>query len=439
VPYSKSHIPQPQHHRPSGRAAVRLDGRFIYLGPWGSPEARVEYDRLIRQWLDNGRRLPDESEPLTVGGLIAEYFTKHVEVHYRKGEKPTSEADCVRQALRPVIRLHCDTPADRFGPLALEDVRDDMVASGYSRRSINKHLSRIRAAWRWGVSRELVPPESLTALQSLAGLRRGRTAAHETEPVTAVAEADLAATLPHLSAEVRAIADLQLLSGCRPGEAVSIRGDDIDRTGRPVRGGIIVWTYRVPDDRNKTAHHGRTRHVPLGPRAQHLLGPRLHRDPKGPLFRSERGGPFSVSGYRQAIDRACDAAAIEHLRIHRPDLHGKVEAARAAVRRLETDLVRMRASPGRRRKATRAVELVADELKTARADLVRTLRSAADESGAPRRWHPHQLRHNAAERLERQHGIEVAQYTLGHSTPDMTRVYSAAHLARAAEAAAMTG
>jgi len=49
------------------------------------------------------------------------------------------------------------------------------------------------------------------------------------------------------------------------------------------------------------------------------------------------------------------------------------------------------------------------------------------------------LQHNAAERLEREHGIEAAQYLLGHASPAMTRVYSAAHLARAEDAALKSG
>lgn len=32
-------------------------------------------------------------------------------------------------------------------------------------------------------------------------------------------------------------------------------------------------------------------------------------------------------------------------------------------------------------------------------------------------WHPHQLRHNAATALRREHGIEVARVILGHRSP----------------------
>jgi len=41
----------------TGRAYVRLNGRMLYLGRWGTPTSRAEYDRLIAEWLAHGRRL----------------------------------------------------------------------------------------------------------------------------------------------------------------------------------------------------------------------------------------------------------------------------------------------------------------------------------------------------------------------------------------------
>ena len=34
-------------HKPSGQARIRIDGRDIYLGKYGSPESRAAYDRLV--------------------------------------------------------------------------------------------------------------------------------------------------------------------------------------------------------------------------------------------------------------------------------------------------------------------------------------------------------------------------------------------------------
>lgn len=44
-----------RHKTRSGRAYVVLDGRRHYLGTYDDPIARAEYDRLIAEWLANGR------------------------------------------------------------------------------------------------------------------------------------------------------------------------------------------------------------------------------------------------------------------------------------------------------------------------------------------------------------------------------------------------
>ncbi len=47
-------------HKPTGQAAVTLNGRAHYLGRHGSPASRERYDALIAEWLAGGRKLPDE-------------------------------------------------------------------------------------------------------------------------------------------------------------------------------------------------------------------------------------------------------------------------------------------------------------------------------------------------------------------------------------------
>jgi integrase len=47
------------------------------------------------------------------------------------------------------------------------------------------------------------------------------------------------------------------------------------------------------------------------------------------------------------------------------------------------------------------------------------------------RWHPHQLRHNAATALRARYGLEVAQVVLGHANADTAKIYAERDLARA--------
>ena len=66
------------------------------------------------------------------------------------------------------------------------------------------------------------------------------------------------------------------------------------------------------------------------------------------------------------------------------------------------------------------------------------IRIACEKAGVPV-WHAHQLRHNAAEALEREYGYEVARIVLGHASLDATRIYAAGSLEKALAAVAMLG
>jgi hypothetical protein len=94
MPQFKDRIPKYRRHRHSGQAIVNLDGSDHYLGPHGSQTSIAEYDRLIAEWLGNGRRLPqpaDEQPRPTINQLLLPFW-EHVQKYYRKPDgTPTSE------------------------------------------------------------------------------------------------------------------------------------------------------------------------------------------------------------------------------------------------------------------------------------------------------------------------------------------------------------
>jgi hypothetical protein len=59
MPRLSKSLPKYRKHRASGQAVVRLSGKDFYLGPIGSAASRLEYDRLISEWVANGRRLTE--------------------------------------------------------------------------------------------------------------------------------------------------------------------------------------------------------------------------------------------------------------------------------------------------------------------------------------------------------------------------------------------
>lgn len=80
-------------YKRTGQAVVTLNGRDYYVGKYGSEASQTQYDRLMAEWLANGRRLPSSSEgppDYTISEVLAAYW-KHAEKYYRKAGQPTSE------------------------------------------------------------------------------------------------------------------------------------------------------------------------------------------------------------------------------------------------------------------------------------------------------------------------------------------------------------
>ena len=75
---------------------------------------------------------------------------------------------------------------------------------------------------------------------------------------------------PFLSRQLRALIDLQLATGMRSGEAVIIRGCDVDMSG-------VTWTY-IPAF-HKGEHQENQRRIFIGPRGQEILREWLRSDP----------------------------------------------------------------------------------------------------------------------------------------------------------------
>lgn len=403
------------HHKPSGQARVRINGKDHYLGRYGSQRAFDAYDELIREWLvgQDVDRLALQVDDLCL------LYVDYVREHYRKGGEETSEVHCIQLALRHLVKVHGETRIRDFSPKKLKAVRDSMIASGYVRSSINLHVGRIKRMFRWGVSEELVPVEVYQSLCTVSGLRKGRTRAKESEPVRPVPESVLEATLPHLTSIVQTMVRLQLLTGMRPGEVCAMRPCDVTLTTDG------VWVYRPKG--HKTEHHDKERRVYIGPQAQELLRPFLNREPEAYCFspaeselernakrRSNRKSPmtpsqaarkptgrrlnsrFTKDSYNRSIRRACETAfGMPH-----------------ELRDIGRSVARL---PEHQREEER-----------------QRLKQQASEWRKKHCWSPNQLRHNRATFLRERYGLEAARVVLGQSDTAVTAIYAERDFATAA-------
>ena len=176
---TRNRLPTYSLHKATGQARVWLNGKDHYLGTYGSEESRLRYAELIKAHATGVAVDPlaadgTQDDGLSVNELVQAYLTFAAR-HYQKNGSITAEVHCVRSAVRPLVNLFGDTPAKKFGPAALNAVRQSMIDSGSMCRDfINKSVGRIRRVFKYAVENELIPASVLTGLQALSPLLAGR-------------------------------------------------------------------------------------------------------------------------------------------------------------------------------------------------------------------------------------------------------------------------
>jgi integrase len=416
-------MPQVRLHRASKQGLVRINGRPLYVGRYGTPEANARYiELMIEHGYLPGPATATEPSPaapaapsepvampagdaqlpagLTVGEVCTLYM-RDIEATARGGRRSGkySKALAASRAIRPLAAM----PAAEFGTRAMLDVRKRLISTPASnrkpdehgkvptlcRRYVNEVIGHIRRMFDWAVLHELVPNDRAAALAVVKPLRRGDDHnARETKRRKPVRPSIVKATLPYMTAEVADLIWFIRLTGCRPSEAARMRLCRIFDRDRP------VWRY-VPK-RHKTAHKGKSRHVPIGPQAQAIV--QAHTAGRGErdyVFTPKRSVPS-----RKAHD------GVIPIEPRRPTAHareafnkdGIVQAVRRAIARANKE-----------RKATGKTPLP--------------------------HWTPYQLRYRRLREIRKAAGREAAQATAGHTRETMTEHYAPANWGRAARAA----
>lgn len=388
---------------------------------WTLEQCKPHQARILLEYQATGiiprntaRRL-QETGP-TVNMLIARYKL-HCERHYvNKASVPTSEQNCIRQALRPLTRLYGPTALADFGPVALAAVRDASASGswmndaerefaakrgqpiGRCRNVTNRDLGRLKRLFRWGVSQQLVTAEKLVALETVDGIPAHRGRARETGDVGPPVPGAVDQVLPLLSRQLAAVATLQRLTGLRPSEALEAKVCDFDRTGEllaefglPLPPELAGKVWAFCPERHKNAWRGTKRIVPINEEAQALLRPWLD---------GRRPGDYLFSPAEARRERN-----LERRRLRK---------------------TRVQPSQRDRRKREPAKTYGAHYVETSYAQQVR---KACLKAGVTP-WTPHQLRHEAAHRLVRAYGKAIAQFILGHETVAMVDHYARQQVAQ---------
>jgi integrase len=376
---------------------VKIGGHQIYLGSVDTiSEQEADARRLaVLQRSQSGQ--PIRVSRLTVSELISEYLDKVVDVRYRRADgTPTSEVNNHLQSFKPLHRVYGDILASDFGGAMLESLQKTMaggdwkndkersspVSRNWCCSQINKHISRVRQMFRWAAGRKLIPAEVVAEQALVPVLKPGQHGTHEPDDVPPVPLADVEKTLTKLSPVVADMVRVQLLTGARPGEICGLTPDQVDQTGELVQR-ATKGAFALPDgcwaiipSQHKTAHRGKSRIIPVGPKAIEILRPYLDREPNKPCFSPQESKAKSIANRSKNKKKAKPKRKPKR----QPGQCYSGSAYAGAVYR------------------------------------------GSVKAGVPH-WHPHQLRHTASTLLSREFGPEVARIVCGHSSLSATEIY----------------
>ena len=425
---NKPKVPAYRLHKPSDLAVVRLNGKDVYLGKHGSAASKRKYEQVISEWLANHCQLPSyllssrETKANRTGRTINELFIAYWEYarsYYVRNGEPTATLHHVKTSAKPLCELFGHTPLADFGPLRLKAVRQHMIeVHDWNRSTVNKSVGFIKRMFKWGVENEMVEVATYQAIATLSGLRKGRSEARETVPVRPVPRRLIDAVEPYVSKQVWAMVQLQLHTGMRPGEVVSMRRGDLDTTGR-------IWLYRPAS--HKTEHYGHQRRVYMGPQAQKVIMKFLDRNDDAYLFspaEAEQERRIKQHAARQTPLSCGNRPGTNRRRSpkRKPGSSYDVPSYRRAIRRGCDKAFPWLRLAGRDQKSLTVEERVEMKLWLNQ-----------------HRWHPHQLRHNAATYLRKEFGIEAARLILGHRSASVTEIYAELDHERAARIMGQVG
>ncbi len=174
------------------------------------------------------------------------------------------------------------------------------MAKGDSPRYINARVGRIKRAFKWAVSEELVPPAVFQGISTVASL--------PTEPKQKkwIDFSSLELVLPFLSPPVQAMALFQWHTGARSQSVCAARIEQFTFEDE-------LWLWRP---RHKTEHLGAELVLPIGPLCQKVLGLYMDRKPGEYLFSPRAVGSsrryrthYTSGTYYSAVKAAIQRAA----------------------------------------------------------------------------------------------------------------------------------
>ena len=401
---TKSHSSPPKMGNNGGTAFVRINGKRIYLGKFGSAEAAQNYARCVAEWAISNTDPTTAGQP--IGSITIDTLAIAFLDHVQKND--TSHYCSCRTAVKILLQLYSGTTIEAFSPKCLAAVQHQFTqhigerGKPFSRQYCNELVKRTRRMFRWGVAQELVPSAVADALKYVPPLRQGRTTAPESKPREDVPDDVVDATLPHLLPTVAAMVQVQRLATMRPNEVCRMCVGNIDMSRKDG-----IWLYNLP--KHKCTWRGHRKIVPLGELEQALILPYLEgKSPEQAVF-----SPKTAMLEKEARD--------------------------AERQKAKADTKQVVPSQCRRTKSRRKDREHYDSASYARSirESIITANSHLPEDQQIPHWFPYQLRHAGVTELilENDGARDIARAVAGQKSISITQDYNHADLKIAIEQA----
>ncbi|MBX3421734.1 MAG: tyrosine-type recombinase/integrase [Pirellulaceae bacterium] len=269
-----------------------------------------------------------------------------------------------------------EMPAGEFGPRSLKTLRDRWETSGrFCRRYVNSRTNTVIRFFRSAVANELCDESVHRRLRTLDPLRKGHSVSRD-NPERQAADLDIIReTVKHLTPTLRDMVAVQVATGMRPSELLSMRPCDIERSSE-------VWLYRPASHKN--INKGKTRTIALVDHVRAIVENYLNRASDAFLF-----SPAESERERRSMMRQKRKSKVQPSQLSRC----KPSRSRPPRLRYTSDSYR------------------------------RAIKYACKKANL-QPWTPYEIRHLTAVVVRDALGLESSQVILGHSDIRTTQRYA---------------
>jgi integrase len=347
-------------------AYVRIHGRKVYLGIYGTAEAQREYHRVIAEFHAHAAAPPRNKDSITLDEICLRFLED------KKTKVSTTQWDNYKNLVEILLTHYSGLPANEFSPNKLRTMQAEFVNLGYVRPQCNRRVNAVRAIFKWGVSRELVRENVWSALRSLEPIKKGESAAPEGKKRKAIPQEYIERTLAELSSTLAAMARIHLATAARPSEICLMRIEDIDRANPD------LWVHRLEEHKTDWVENDCGKVIYLAKPEIAILTPIIGDRTEGYVFRPQ------------------DAVAEKHAK-----KWSQAKRQKKTPSRLKRDATRAKSPKIRLNECYSAVSYR------------KAIERACQRAGVPR-WFPYALRHTGITKIGIEYGVEAAQHVAGH-------------------------